>query len=246
MELHKLKSGSGGKGPFSSGSSARSSKAAAAIPAAGWNQFFQTPLLSQQLKALLQLVGADKFLGIVIGEKGSGKTTLMRRLMVLDPSPWCKARLAFKFERGTSGRLAGLDRRQVALAKDESRLPAILFDDAQRLSWPELKFLVRCIWPRKGHGRLRGIVFFATPDIRPSSVRMMDLAPTNAFVRQINLNPLTEEQTASYLRHRLSSSEATRPLNLSRRRIKRIYRLSGGLPGLIEKAADEQLIQAGY
>ncbi len=210
------------------------------------DKFFQSPLLSRQMAVLRHMLAAERFLGIVIGEEGSGKSTLMQRLMLLDNRPWSMARLGIRAGLVNRKKLARLDRRKVAVLAEHGHLPAIFIDDAQQLSRTELKFLVRCIWPRTGKGRLKGAVFFATPDIRSHCRRLMELAPARAMVKQINLSPLTEEQTLSYLRLRLVGAGTGRGLPFDRRQVKSIYRISGGLPGLIDRVARQQLSKTSH
>ena len=202
--------------------------------------FFLSPLLAQQLGVLQHMLAAERFLGLVIGESGSGKTTLMGRLMGVGRPGWRKAKLYIQGPETKKTRLCHLNQRQVALLQSSGELPAILCDDAHQLTWTELKFLVRSIWPRKGTGRLKGAILFASPLICDHCNKMMDLVPRSAFVKRIDLSPLTEDQTLAYLKLRLGTDDSGRLVPFSRRQIRSIYRFSGGLPGLIDKALKKQ------
>lgn len=113
----------------------------------------------------------------------------------------------------------------------------MIIDDAHQFSPLEMKRLLQWAFPGKGSHRLRSIVLMAEPQMRRRYAEIARWLPPLAVIDKINMSPLTEKQTAAYLRHRIHMAGYAPQLPFSQNQIRRIYKLSSGLPGWINGEA---------
>lgn len=201
--------------------------------------FFASPLISQRLSVLQRLICSLSPIIVVIGERGSGKTTLMNRLIHEGRKSWTVCRIRVK-PKGNAEmtQCQNLNNRLVFLTKKEGP-PSVIIDDAHQLSQQELQILVQSSFSNDSSrsNKFQNIVLFAEPQIRK---RMADIAgwlPSNSVIEKIHVTPLTEEQTAEYLQHRVKMAGLSERDLFSDDQIRLIYKQSGGLPGWINQKA---------
>ena len=90
--------------------------------------FFASPLISQRLAILNNMVGSSNLVIVVIGERGSGKTTLMNRFITDTRNRWQTCRIRLK-PKGKIAKhtLHNLENRVVFLSRKESTMRIIGF-----------------------------------------------------------------------------------------------------------------------
>lgn len=201
--------------------------------------FFASPLISQRLAVLHRLISCRSPIIVIIGERGSGKTTLMNRLIYDGRKPWKVGRIRLK-PKGDAEmtQCQNLDNRLVFLTKNE-RARAVIIDDAHQLNRHELKILMQSSFSGDSSrlNKFQTIVLFAEPQIRRRLADIAGWLPSNSVIEKIHITPLTEEQTADYLRHRIKIAGLPERDLFSIDQIHLIYKQSGGLPGWINQKA---------
>jgi type II secretory pathway predicted ATPase ExeA len=201
--------------------------------------FFTSPLTSQRLSVLHRLVNSRSPIIVIIGEEGSGKTTLMNRLIHDGRNAWsvCRIRLKHKHKK-PKDRCQNLNNRLVFLTQKEGP-PSVIIDDAHQLSRQELQLLIQSSFSGDAGspGKFRNIMLFAQPRIRSRLVDMATWLPPNSAIEKIYMTPLTVRQTADYLRHRVKMAGFGDTDLFTVDQIRMIHRQSGGLPGWINEEA---------
>jgi type II secretory pathway predicted ATPase ExeA len=201
--------------------------------------FFASPLISQRLAVLHRLIGSRSPVIVITGERASGKTTLMNRLIHDGRKPWkmCRIRLKPKGNAKMT-QCQNLDNRLVILAKKEEAR-SIIIDDAHQLNQHELHVLMQSSFSGDSgsSNKFDTIVLFAEPQIRRRLADIAGWLPPNSVIEKIHITPLTEEQTADYLRHRVKIAGLVERDLFSIDQIHLIYKQSGGLPGWINQKA---------
>ncbi len=225
--------------------------------------YFDTPALRALLEQLLRELPHTGEVLLVRAPPGSGKSTLLQRLLQAAPSEWELTALQARIPVGESHLVGQLNRAWFPeqqldsaglahLMLGRTRNPALLVlavDDAHRLSPFALRWLLLMKRAVTARGGRLGVVLFAAESIAdrlatPSVVEMgLDA------VRILDLPPFSLEETADYLRHRLGGGaddeDASSGSSVSAgagkngpwddRRLRALYRASGGRPGAIER-----------
>jgi len=199
--------------------------------------FYRSPLIAQRLALLNNMVGGSSLVIVVVGERGSGKTTLMNQFIRDAGIQWRVGRIKLKARRKMSVRLwRNLNNRMVFLSQKNGP-PSVIIDDAHQLSAAELKLLLQFAVTGEGERRIQSIVLLAEPQMRERFAQMAGWLPPKSVIDKIYMTPLTEKQTAAYLQHRLKAAGFLRSNTFSEAQIRSIYEQSGGLPGWINGEA---------
>jgi general secretion pathway protein A len=203
-----------------------------------WNRFFfKSPLIAQRLALLNNIVGGRGGpIIVVIGERGSGKTTLMNRFITEAGFRWRAGRIRFKPGRKMPAALRSLGNRMVLLTR-QGQPPSVIIDDAHQLSRAELKLILRHAVNPDGQRRIKSIVLLAEPPMRERFAEITRWLPPKSVIEKIFMTPLTEKQTAAYLQHRLRAAGFLRSNPFTEAHVRKIYEQSGGLPGWINGEA---------
>jgi predicted AAA+ superfamily ATPase len=202
-----------------------------------WNRFFyKSPLITQRLALLNNIVGGSSLLVVVLGERGSGKTTLMNRFITEAGFRWRAGRIKFRSSRKLPAAWRNLDNRMVLLAR-QNQPPSVIIDDAHQLSPDELKLILQYAVTADGRRRIQSIVLLAESCMRERMAEMTRWLPPKSVIEKIHMTPLTEKQTAAYLQHRLRAAGYLRGNPFSHAHVRKIYVQSGGLPGWINGEA---------
>ena len=203
-----------------------------------WNRFFYTsPLIGQRLALLNNIVGGrGNPVIVVVGERGSGKTTLINRFITEAGFGWRAGRIKFKSGRSLSSTWRSLGNRMVLLTRPDQP-PSVIIDDAHQLSPAELKLILRYAINTEGDRRIQSIVLLAEPAMRERFAEIVGWLPPKSVIEKIYMTPLTEKQTAAYLQHRLRAAGYLRGNPFTQAHVRKIYEQSGGLPGWINGEA---------
>jgi len=128
-------------------------------------------------------------------------------------------------------------------AHAKGRRTVLIIDEAQNLSadvLEQVRLLTNLETPTE---KLLQIILIGQPELRSLLQRedMRQLA--QRVTARVRLEPLTREETEAYIEHRLHICGATRPI-FRKSAVERIYRLSGGIPRLINVLCDRALLGA--
>lgn len=200
--------------------------------------FFESPLLSRQVAALKQLAESSSRMIVVMGDRGSGKSTLIQRVVSETPGKWKPGRLvlSFRHQRQATARKSALHRRAVFFTR-LGAAPTVILDDAHQLTLNDLKRLIQRTLPDGGDHKFKTVILFAEPRLRGSLKSIAKWLPPETVIEKIQISPFTEQQTAAYLTHRFKIAALLDRLPFSERQLKTIHSLSGGLPGWINGEA---------
>jgi general secretion pathway protein A len=212
------------------------------------------------------LYGIDNHCGFIelIGEVGTGKTTLLRTLLARLDDERHRSALVFNpllsplellrtinREYGiswegldTGGLLAELNRFLLEQNRNESTV-VLVIDEAQNLD-PAVLEQVRLISNLETErDKLIQIILAGQPELGPL-LRKPELRQLGQRVTvRYQLSPMDYEDTSAYIRHRIDVAGGWKNISFSRSALKEIFRFSGGVPRLINIAADRALL-IGY
>jgi type II secretory pathway predicted ATPase ExeA len=203
-----------------------------------WNRFFyKSPMIAQRLSLLNNIVGTrNGAIIVVIGERGSGKTTLMNRFITEADFRWRVGRIKFRSGRKLPATWRSLGNRMVLLTRKDQP-PSVIIDDAHQLSTAELRLVLQCTVNADGRRKIKSIVLLAEPAMRGRFAEIMRWLPPGSVIEKIHMTPLTERQTAAYLQHRLRAAGYLRDNPFTPAHVRKIHEQSGGLPGWINGEA---------
>ncbi|HET97765.1 MAG TPA: AAA family ATPase, partial [Desulfurivibrio alkaliphilus] len=211
------------------------------------------------------LYGAGEGGGFVLltGEVGTGKTTLCRSLLeqlpadvdlalILNPKLDAVELVAAICDELKIPYPAGSASLKVLVAAlndyllqnhAAGRRTVLIIDEAQNLA-PEVLEQVRLLTNLEtAEIKLLQIVLIGQPELREllQSDELRQLA--QRITARYHLDPLDRAESVAYVRHRLQVAGVERPL-FSAAALKALYRLSGGVPRLINVIADRALLGA--
>ncbi len=195
------------------------------------------------LRRLLQ--GADALI-VVIGEAGSGKTTMLQRILATTDKPWKPVRVQTAASMAVS-RLARLKKsgNPAAFLLQDPGATVILMDDAHLLSRKELRKLVRNTLATDPARKYKRMVLFGEPRISENFDAVSDDLTDETAMNRIYLPTITKQEAAAYIRHRLAVAGFNGKNPLTATMLKTIYRNTAGVPGRINEAASRWWAKKG-
>jgi len=220
---------------------------------------FQNKGVHEILRAVLYGLETQKGIMAIVGEAGTGKTTICRALLELLPPKFKTALLldpnlsedqllksvvedlgipCNSFDRpALMSALEGF----LLQAGQQGHCAVVILDEAQHLSSALLE-------------QVRILSNFETPTRKLVQVvlvgqKELDERLLRPELRQVNqrigvrcrLAPLSSSETVSYIEHRLRLAGLRGPVPLTRSALQRIWAYSGGIPRLINLACDHSL-----
>lgn len=215
------------------------------------------------LQAALYGLETQKGIIAIVGEVGTGKTTLCRALLKLLP-PKYRTGLVLDphlSEEGLVRAIAedlglsvdGYDRQAILRALEQFLLEAgergecavALLDEAQKLS-PELLEQVRILSNLETPTRkLLQIVLVGQPELDEKLLRH-DLRQLNQRIGvRCHLTPLSRSETVAYVEHRLRLAGLSGKMPLTRSALRKVWNYSKGIPRLINLVCD-RAFTAGF
>ncbi|GAP35752.1 ExeA family protein [Piscinibacter sakaiensis] len=219
----------------------------------------------EALAHLLYGLGAGGGFVVLTGEIGAGKTTVCRGFLEQVP-PQCRVAYVFNPRLAVLELLATVcEEFGVALppgvvptvkthvdalnrflldAHAQGRHCVLLIDEAQQLAADVLEQL-RLLTNLETHERkLLQIILVGQPELRELLAQPALEQLAQRVIARHHLGPLDEADTARYLQHRLSVAGLRGPSPLPPARLRRIHRLSGGVPRRINLLCDRALLGA--
>lgn len=224
--------------------------------------YFDSEQHAQALLRLKYSVDTDKGLAVLVGDVGTGKTTLARRM--LDDLPiekyessllvmihsgitpeWILSRICMQLgvkspDASPLKMLKQLYERLLQIEK-EGRKAVVLIDEAQMLQTKELmeefRGLLNLEIPDK---KLLNIIFFGLPEL--DQIMQLDEPLAQRVAFKYTLKPLSAEACESYIRFRLQVAGCKKdPFEAAA--LPWIHKLSGGVPRLINTICDNALFE---
>lgn len=217
---------------------------------------------SKALVRLMYAIDNMKGLAVLLGEIGSGKTTLARRLLdslseeeyeaallVIIHSgvdaKWLLKRIAMQLgvEEPADERLKLLGQLYQRLVEihESGRKAVVLIDEAQMLDsreiMEEFRGLLNLELPES---KLLNIIFFGMPELESHLALDPPLAQRVAV--KYRLDALDPEATEAYIKHRLRLAGAKRML-FTKEATEAVYAFSKGIPRLINTICDNALFE---
>ena len=208
---------------------------------------------------------------VITGDIGTGKTTLCRAVLdqldrrtftalVLNPflSEEDLLRVILQDfgvvsrEEIKRGRLAGVSKQELIETLNEfllSLLPIgagalLIIDEAQNLPLQTLEQIRILSNLETDKEKLLQIVLVGQPNLRDllrsPALRQLDQRVSIRF----ELNPLSPDETAAYIGHRLTIAGGGSVVSFTPRAVAKVYRYSGGTPRLINLLCDRALLGA--
>ncbi len=225
--------------------------------------YLDTPQHRDALQRVERSVRQSKGLSVLIGDVGSGKTMIARRLLdgleeeVFDASmlvvlkgaadcAWMLAQFAkqLDIEDPTVDReaLLGQVYEKLAISREEGRHAVRIVDDAQALAAPETLAEVCGLLKIEYEERpLLSMVLVGVPSLEQALANDPVLARRAAV--KACIAPLDAENAAAYLNHRIQHVRGN-PEIFEPAAVSRLGELGGGMPGLINTLADNALFEA--
>jgi len=211
---------------------------------------------AQRLNMLSHLTQYSNLLLIVTGERGIGKTSLMRRYINEAEDNWriCEvnahtmmdaetllSEIAVGF--GLPGMSHDVNQQQdivfthLKSLQDDDEIPILLIDDAHELPKEALETLFYFADIEAAQGHLLRIILFCEPQIE-----IMLEAPAIRPLRErithtMDIPAFEEEQTAEYIKHRMAVAGFEGNSPFTPKVIKKLHRISRGIPSHINELA---------
>ena len=224
-------------------------------------------LSERHAEALAHLVyGVNEAGGFIqlTGEVGTGKTTVVRSLLAqapkhaeialilnprMTPAEFLLAiceELRIDIEPASEGSLKELvDRLSLHLLNShaDGKRVVLVVDEAQNLA-PEVLEQVRLLTNLETETqKLLQIILIGQPELREVLDRTELRQLAQRITGRYHLDPLSGDETAAYVRHRLRVAGATQEV-FSAGALREVRRLSGGVPRLINIICDRALLGA--
>jgi general secretion pathway protein A len=196
------------------------------------------------------------------GEVGTGKTTLVRSLLdqlpehvdtavILNPRIWRKellvsicGELRVEIDAGASPQ-AIIDALNQHLldAHARGRRTVLIIDEAQALSTDVLEQVRLLSNLETSQQKLLQIILIGQPELRELLARKNLRQLAQRITGRYHLQPLVQSETRTYIAHRLEVSGSTGTL-FTPGAVRKIHRLAGGIPRLVNIICDRALLGA--
>jgi len=217
----------------------------------------------EALAHLLYGVNGDGGFVLLTGEVGAGKTTVCRCLLQQIPAS-CDIAYIFNpkltveellsticvefgisFPAGNTSIKVYIDCINTYLldAHARGRHTVLIIDEAQNLSAEVLEQMRLLTNLETNQRKLLQIILLGQPELAAMLERPELRQLSQRIVARYHLGPLTKAEVEAYVRHRLEVSGAQRTL-FPAALMGRLYRLSGGVPRLINVLCDRALLGA--
>lgn len=223
--------------------------------------YFQSLTHQEALNVLLVAIRSGDGFIKVTGEVGTGKTLLCRMLLdtldgsfnsVYIPNPYMSSNAlldALLAEMGISEKLerenyqACINDYLIETARN-GKTTVILLDEAQSLPEESLEAIRLLSNLETEKNKLVQIILFGQPELddrlAKSSIRQLRQRIMHAY----HLMPLDEDAIRSYLHHRLKAAGYVGPELFTREARKLLFKVSQGVPRLINVLGNKALMQA--
>jgi general secretion pathway protein A len=215
------------------------------------------------LAHLLYGVGGDGGFVLLTGEVGTGKTTVSRALLEQIPQP-CEVAYVFNprltveellsticaefgiaIPPGNTSVKVFVDGINAHLldAHARGRHSVLIIDEAQNLSADVLEQMRLLTNLETNERKLLQIILIGQPELAELLARPELRQLAQRIVARYHLGPLSRQEVAAYVQHRLAVAGTQRQL-IPQALVGRLHRLSGGIPRVINVLCDRALLGA--
>ena len=224
---------------------------------------YLSPTHQEALQHLKYGVQERKGFIVLVGEVGCGKTTLCRRFLneldngrfdtalILNPrvteTQMLKAILTelgeTKLARSQVDLVAQINR--VLLERIEHGKDIVLIiDEAQNLSFAVLEQIRLLSNLETDQQKLLQIILMGQPELKEVLAREELRQLRQRILVHYELHPLSSEDTAHYIHHRLSLAGGMGRPVFTKRALRRIHQASKGIPRIVNNLCDKALLSA--
>jgi general secretion pathway protein A len=224
--------------------------------------FFMSKGHSEALAHLVYGINTDGGFILLTGEVGTGKTTVCRCLLdhlpensevafILNPKLTVEELLAticdefgIKYPEGNTSNKVFISAINYYLfnAYEEGKRAILIIEEAQLLSIDVLEQIRLLTNLETNQRKLLQIVLLGQPELRRLLVKPQLRQLNQRITVRYHLAPLLREEIAAYVNHRLSVAGLVRGQLFAKKPLAELYRLTGGIPRLINIICDRALI----
>ncbi|MFN3395558.1 MAG: ExeA family protein [Thermodesulfovibrionales bacterium] len=226
--------------------------------------YFDGPQHRDALLKLKYAIDTKKGLAVVIGDIGTGKTTLARRLLddlnedlyeatllvVIHSSvssEWLLRKFAIQLGikdiKEDKVEILGQIYKRLWEINESGKTAVMLIDEVQMLKsreiMEEFRGLLNMEMPG---GKMINLILFGLPDLE--EVLSLDEPLKQRVAMRVPLRPFNEDNTVEYIKHRLHIAGGEETLFLDNA-LREVYKYSKGIPRLINTICDNALLE-GY
>jgi general secretion pathway protein A len=224
---------------------------------------FLTPSHREALAGLTYAVLHRKGFVVLTGDAGTGKTTLLTRVLESLPSTTASVSVILNptltpaeflemvlLEFGVTHVPASKTQRLMKLhhllmgARSLNRAAVLVVDEAQRLSPDVLEELRLLSNFELADGKLLQIVLAGQTELA-DALNREDLRQLKQRIAvRLNIRPLSEAEVDHYIRHRWAKAGAKGPSPFTQEAVAHVARFSRGIPRLVNTLCDNSLLLA--
>jgi general secretion pathway protein A len=224
--------------------------------------FYMSKGHGEALAHLVYGINTDGGFILLTGEVGTGKTTVCRCLLdhlpensevafILNPKLTVEELLAticdefgIKYPEGNTSNKVFVSAINDYLfnAHEEGKRAILIIEEAQHLSIDVLEQIRLLTNLETNQRKLLQIVLLGQPELRRLLVQPKLRQLNQRITVRYHLAPLLKDEIPAYVKHRLSVAGLVRGQLFSRKPLAELYRLTGGIPRLINIICDRALI----
>jgi type II secretory pathway predicted ATPase ExeA len=196
----------------------------------------------QRLQVLNHLVQGTDLLVLVLGESGSGKTSLLHRYLVTTDENWKADRMqtdsGSTSDKSTPVKKSGS---YPVFIQQDAKDPIVIVDDAHKLPEKDLGFLLQEALVPESSRKIKRLVLFGEPGLSNYITALSESTASDTAINKITMPALNGAEVGSYLQYRSSLAGHTGESLFKPSVVKMIHKNSAGLPGRINERADQWL-----